>query len=60
MKPVQPIIHRAFEELGYENPELETQFLLLIIDSFWKKEAIGELEHVMELTLFLEKKYNLI
>ena len=60
MKPVQPIIHRAFEDLNYENPDLETQFLLLIIDKLWKKEAIGELDNVMELTLFLEKKYNLI
>lgn len=60
MKPVQPIIHRAFKELGYESPEFETEFLLLIIDTLWKKEAIGELENTIELTLFLEKKYNLI
>ena len=60
MKPVQPIIHRAFEDLNYENPDLETQFLLLVIDKLWKKEAIGELENVMELSFFLDIKYNLL
>ncbi|EEI94189.1 TetR/AcrR family transcriptional regulator [Sphingobacterium spiritivorum] len=60
MKPVQPIINRAFEELGYENPELETQFLLIVIDSLWKKEASGEIDQSLDLAILLEKKYDLL
>lgn len=59
MKPVQPIINRAFTELNYENPELETQLMLLIIDMLWKKEASGELEQSLDLAILLEKKYHL-
>jgi hypothetical protein len=60
MKPVQPIIHRAFVELGYENPALETQYLLLIIDMLWKKEACGEIDNSLVIAKLLEKKYNLL
>lgn len=59
MKPVYPIIKRAFSELGYEHPELETQFLLLVIETLWKKEANGELTNTDELNKFLESKYGL-
>lgn len=59
MKPVYPIIRRAFAELGYENPETETQLLLLIIEVLWKKKAAGDLQNIGELTEVLEKKYNL-
>ncbi|GAA4134456.1 TetR/AcrR family transcriptional regulator [Sphingobacterium lactis] len=60
IKPVQPILLRAFMELGYENPELETQFLLLIIDMLWKKEACGDIENSAELARLIEQKYHLI
>jgi|SRR5690606_6624701 len=59
MKPVYPIIKRAFTELGYERPELETQFILLVIETLWKKEANGELVNSKELNGFLESKYGL-
>ena len=59
MKPVYPIINRAFSELGYARPELETQFLLLVIEMLWKKVAIGELSNTAELNRFLESKYGL-
>ncbi|MFD2743088.1 MULTISPECIES: TetR/AcrR family transcriptional regulator [Sphingobacterium] len=60
IKPVQPIILKAFQELGYAKPELETQYLLLIIDMLWKKEACGELQNAEELTQLIEDKYQLI
>lgn len=60
MKPVQPIMEKAFTELGYNNPELETEFLLLIIDMLWKKEACGELDNAADLAVLLERKYDLI
>lgn len=59
MKPVYPAIKRAFNELGYENPELETQLLLMIIETLWKKEANGELSHSAEVAKLLEAKYGL-
>lgn len=58
MKPVYPIIKKAFSELGYEHPELETQFLLLLIEILWKKEANGELKNAEELSDFLAVKYG--
>ncbi|MBD1427480.1 TetR/AcrR family transcriptional regulator [Sphingobacterium arenae] len=60
MKPVQPVLVKAFSELGYENPELETQCLLLIIDMLWKKEANGDIDNGVELAQLLKKKYNLV
>ncbi|NQD72060.1 TetR/AcrR family transcriptional regulator [Sphingobacterium shayense] len=59
MKPVQPILVKAFSELGYDNPELETQFLLLIIDMLWKREANGDVDNGLDLALLLERKYDL-
>lgn len=60
IKPVQPVILRAFRELGFKQPELETEFLLLIIDMLWKKEACGELERPEQVARLLEKKYHLL
>ncbi|NGM63223.1 TetR/AcrR family transcriptional regulator [Sphingobacterium sp. SGG-5] len=59
IKPVQPVLLRAFTELGYSKPEMETEFLLLVIDMLWKKEACGELDHPKEMVSLLEGKYNL-
>ena len=59
IKPVHPAINRAFTELGYKNPELETQLLLLIIEILWKKEASGELRASAELAKILEGKYRI-
>ncbi len=59
IKPVQPVLLRAFTELGYSSPAIETEFLLLVIDMLWKKEAYGELEHPQKLVALLEGKYDL-
>lgn len=59
MKPVYPTIKRAFSELGYAEPELETQFLLLVIEILWKKEADGAFNNSAELAKLLETKYGL-
>jgi AcrR family transcriptional regulator len=59
MKPVRPILERAFKELDYPNPVLETTLLLLVIDMLWKKEARGELIHSEELVHLLQQKYQL-
>src|SRR5690606_10084364 len=59
MKPVQPVLVTAFSELGYENPALETQCLLLIMHMLWNKEATGDVDNGVELAQLLEKKYKL-
>jgi len=59
IKPVHPIIERAFVELGFAHPELETQFLLLVIEMLWKKAANGEIEHIDQLTILIKSKYGL-
>lgn len=59
IKPVYPIIRNAFEELGYDDPEHETQLLLLIIEILWKKKATGDLVNIEEITKTLERKYGL-
>lgn len=60
IKPVQPILLKAFDELGYKHPKLETQFLLLIIDCLWKREAAGEFDNAAELASLIEMKYDLL
>lgn len=60
MKPVRPILERAFKELGYENPKLEAELLLQVIDTLWKKEATGELPYSVELAELLQNKYQLV
>ena len=59
IKPVYPALKKAFTDLGYQNPELETQLLLLIIEILWKKEASGALRQSAELAKVLEGKYGL-
>lgn len=60
IKPVQPIVEKAFTELGYANPEIETQYLLLVIDMLWKREACGDIVNSLELANLLEEKYDLL
>ena len=59
IKPVQPDLLRAFQELAYPEPELETQFLMLVIDMLWKREACGDIKNASELARLVEEKYGL-
>ncbi|SFS70541.1 TetR/AcrR family transcriptional regulator [Sphingobacterium wenxiniae] len=59
MKPVQPVLTKAFAELGYDKPELETRLLLLIIDMLWKREVTGDLEDSLTMAALLQEKYKL-
>ena len=58
MKPVHTIIKQAFTVLEKEHPELETQLLLLLIDTLWKKEAAGEISNIDEVVKLVKEKYN--
>ncbi len=59
MKPVYPIIERAFAELGFAQPKLEAEFLLLIIEVLWKKAATGEIRQVQDIAALIAGKYAL-
>ncbi|MCL4641347.1 MAG: TetR/AcrR family transcriptional regulator [Olivibacter sp.] len=59
MKPVDTVVNKAFTELGMENPALETQFLLLLIDTLWKKEATGDMGNIDEIARLIKMKYGL-
>lgn len=60
MKPVRAVLERAFTDLGYENPVLEAELLLNVVDTLWKKEASGELPYSVEIANLLHNKYKLI
>lgn len=59
MKPVQPIITKAFVELGAKDPVAETHLLLFIIDALWKKQASDELSNAGAIANLLQEKYKL-
>jgi len=59
MKPVNTIINKAFIELGMENPSLETQFLLILIDTLWKRAATEEIANIDEIAQLIKQKYDL-
>lgn len=58
IKPVHTVINQAFTALEMANPSLETQFLLLLIDTLWKKEASGEIENIDEIVRLVKNKYQ--
>ncbi|HLQ99198.1 MAG TPA: TetR/AcrR family transcriptional regulator [Sphingobacterium sp.] len=58
MKPVRPVIKRAFKELNYEDPKLETELLIFIIDMLWKREASGEIKTSVKMAHLLALKYD--
>jgi AcrR family transcriptional regulator len=58
LQPVYTLLMRAFETLGYEDPEAETQFVLLVIDALWKKQVMGGIEATAALPELIKKKYS--
>src|SRR5690554_1934691 len=60
MKPVRAVLERAFADLGYDNPILEAELLLQVVDTLWKKEARGELPYAVEIANLLHNKYKLL
>lgn len=60
MTPVRAVLERAFADLGYDNPILEAELLLQVVDTLWKKEARGELPYAVEIANLLHNKYKLL
>jgi AcrR family transcriptional regulator len=58
LQPVYALLIKAFSELGYENPEKETELVLLIIDSLWKRQVVYGAEDAQSIPEFLKTKYT--
>jgi AcrR family transcriptional regulator len=58
MRPVPTRLQTAFAQLGYPDPEKETQLLLLLIEALWKIEANKTDEHVRDMLDFIKRKYQ--
>ncbi|PRZ21178.1 TetR/AcrR family transcriptional regulator [Flavobacterium granuli] len=61
MKSSYEFIVKAFAELGYEEPVLEAEIVLFIIDGLWKCIAVNDCEtaHIDSLIQLTKQKYNL-
>jgi len=61
MRPSQERLSSCFEELGYAEPALEAELLLIHIDGVWKYFAACQLNEAREkaLVAMMKKKYNL-
>jgi AcrR family transcriptional regulator len=51
-------LQQAFEQLGYAEPEKETELLLLLIEALWKIEANQPDQHVRDMLEFIKRKYS--
>jgi AcrR family transcriptional regulator len=56
--PVKALLKKAFANLGYEDPNKETRFILLIIDALWKKLVIKPNKNNTEFIDFIKSKYH--
>ncbi|WP_299823048.1 TetR/AcrR family transcriptional regulator [uncultured Pontibacter sp.] len=61
MKPCLDKLTECFLELGYDNPSLEAELLLIHIDGVWKYFAANQLDLDKEhaLIAIMKQKYNL-
>jgi len=57
LQPMPGLLVKAFRQLGYEQPEEETQFLLLLVDALWKGLANVRPEYTPEMREFIKTKY---
>ena len=59
MKSSHELLVRAFAELGYEEPVLEAEILLFVIDGLWKYIAVNEFDatHIDAIIRLAKVKY---
>ncbi|MCC9167138.1 TetR/AcrR family transcriptional regulator [Pontibacter harenae] len=59
MHPLVGRLKEAFAELGYKEPELETEVALMLVDSLWHLFIDGtKYEHTMKLLNVIKAKYQ--
>lgn len=61
MKSSHELLVRAFSELGYEQPALESEILLFIIEGLWKYIAANEFDavHIDAIIRLAKSKYGI-
>lgn len=60
MQPLNAMLVKAFKELGYEEPEKETELMLVFVEAFWKYLIAHREENktkFLELQRFFKTKY---
>jgi AcrR family transcriptional regulator len=57
LQPLPGLLQRAFEGLGYAQPQLESRLLLLLVETFWRLQATGFGEATPEFLDFIKSKY---
>ena len=58
LQPLPALLQRAFKGLGYPQPEMEAQLLLLLVETFWRQQATGLGETSPEFLEFIKAKYQ--
>jgi len=61
MQPLHAMLVKAFRELGYEQPEKETELMLVFVEAFWKYLIAHRDENkskFLELQQFFKSKYR--
>jgi AcrR family transcriptional regulator len=58
IQPVHALLKKAFTELGYANPEMETGYILMIVEALWKFQIFQADESVGTMLNFIKTKYK--
>ncbi|MCC3153194.1 helix-turn-helix domain-containing protein [Hymenobacter sp. BT770] len=58
LQPLPGLLQRAFEGLGYAQPKLEAQLLLLLVETFWLLQATGFGQATPKFLEFIKSKYQ--
>jgi AcrR family transcriptional regulator len=56
--PVQGLLKTVFAQLGYSEPEKETEVILILVDSLWKMQVNKQTKAIGEITAFIKTKYS--
>lgn len=59
LQPVNTRLMKAFKAIGYEQPQEETQLLLLLVDALWKREVVQGSGSTLALAQLMKQKYQL-
>ncbi len=58
IQPVHAMLKQAFTELGYPDPEMETGYILMIVEALWKFQIFQDDDSVNSMLHFIKTKYK--
>ncbi|SDG20624.1 TetR/AcrR family transcriptional regulator [Epilithonimonas hungarica] len=61
VKPVKSILANSLRNLGYSNPDKESELILTVVDSVWKKLAVDDNFNIgaKDLIKYIQDKYTI-